>query len=88
MLSAKNMYGFREILFEYKQKGRYILICALDPDTALETSVLAPAETSLIVLKRLAARKLRKVVDKEYPEPKKKSSAYGKRQSSSGWDVS
>ena len=97
----KNMHGFHELLFEYTEKGRYISVCALDPASRLEATVIGPIDTPIPSMRQLAARKLRMVVDKKrgrrrnpsdktrsnFPKHTGSAGSYGKRESTSGWDI-
>ncbi len=87
----KELYGFKEILYEYNPKGRYLSVCALDPETLLEATVIAPKTAHLESLKRMAARKLRIVVDRKQGKQTltndKKSVEYGKQEDNSGWNL-
>ncbi len=93
--SYKNLYGFNEILFEYNPQGQYLGICAIDPETLLEATIIAPQTIELHLAKRMAARKLRMVVDKKSGKKVKPNtkthnaeiSHYGKREDTSGWNL-
>ncbi len=93
--SYKNLYGFKEILFEYNPQGQYLGVCAIDPETRMEATIIAPQTIELHFAKRMAARKLRMVVDKKLgkkPKPTKKNNNtetnhYGKREDTSGWNL-
>ena len=93
--SYKNLYGFSEILFEYNPQGLYLGVCAIDPETLLEATIIAPQTIELQQAKRMAARKLRMVVDKKFGKKAKTAnkshnteiSHYGKREDTSGWNL-
>ncbi len=94
-----DLYGFREVLFEYNPKGIYIGVCAIDPETLLEATIIGPRSANLESLKMLAIRKLRMVVDKKKSHNIKKSAqkpaksyklhneSHGKQEKTSGWDL-
>ncbi len=90
--SYKNLYGFSEILFEYNPQGMYLGVCAIDPETLLEATIIAPKTIELQQAKRMAARKLRMVVDKKFGKKMVKNNDtatnhYGKREDTSGWNL-
>ncbi len=94
--SYKDLYGFNEILFEYNPQGQYLGVCAIDPETLIEATIIAPQTVELYQLKRMAARKLRMAVDKKSGKKPKRANAksnntqtshYGKREDTSGWNL-
>ncbi len=54
----------REILYEFVMRGNSVKVSAIDPDTNTEVCIVGHANVGEVVLKRLAARKLRYVLDK------------------------
>ena len=73
----------------------YLGICAIDPETLLEATIIAPQTIELQLAKRMAARKLRMVVDKKSGKKAKRANInnnkginhYGKREDTSGWNL-
>lgn len=54
-----------EIYIEFKQIGQYIKVTAIDSVTGMEASIVGDAKASQGELKRLAAQKLRYVLEKQ-----------------------
>ena len=54
----------REVLFEVMQIGSILKINAVDAETGVEISVQGPAASGVPVLKQVALRKLRYVLEK------------------------
>lgn len=53
-----------EVLFEFHRVGSYLKVCAIDPVTGTEVSVVGPATGSRELLKRTAIAKLEMVLRK------------------------
>lgn len=54
-----------EIYIEFKQIGQYIKVTAIDSVTGMEASIVGDAKASQAELKRLAAQKLKYVLEKQ-----------------------
>ncbi len=57
--------GTREIYFEMQRIGPYMKVSALDPLTLVEVSVQGPASAREADLKRLAANKLKRAIERQ-----------------------
>jgi hypothetical protein len=55
----------REYLIEFIPIGHAIKVCAVDPETRVEVSIVGPATASEADLKRTAVRKLEYVLTKK-----------------------
>lgn len=53
-----------EVLIEFQRLGNILRVCAIDPKTGTEVTMIADPRHSETVIKRLAARKLAYVLDK------------------------
>jgi hypothetical protein len=60
--AAEAMARSREILFEVVRLGDTVKVSAIDPVTALEASVIGPANYPFELLKRTAQRKLERMI--------------------------
>jgi hypothetical protein len=61
-----------EVLFEFRPQGHYVQVAAIDPISGTEVSMVGDARQNEEVLKRIAARKLLYVMEKQRAEKKKK----------------
>jgi len=59
------MARLREVLFEFHQVGDYVKVSAVDPVTLTEVSIVGSAHVGQHELERIAANKLRYVLEKE-----------------------
>lgn len=60
-----------EVLFEFQQVGNAVKVCAIDPATRTEVSIVGAPNMSPFTLKMHALRKLKHVLaqgDKEKPD--------------------
>lgn len=55
----------REVLFEFRQVGRLTRVVAIDPVTGTEVIMVGAPGYSTRMLKRLAARKLAYVIERQ-----------------------
>ena len=55
----------KEILFEFIPKGRHVRISAIDPETLTEAVVVGDARQSTEILKAIATKKLRYIIDRQ-----------------------
>lgn len=67
------MSGRQGFLIEFIQMGNSVKVCALDPETATEVSIVAPKNISQKEMEQTAIRKLLYVLNKQQNEsgPKK-----------------
>ncbi len=61
-----------EVLIEFRPRGKYVRVAAIDPVSGTEVTMVGDARQSEEVLKRNAARKLLYVMEKQLAEKKKK----------------
>ncbi len=54
----------REYLLEYIRHGNSVKVCAVDPVTGIEVSIVGPANAGRETLKRTAVQKLEYVLEK------------------------
>lgn len=54
-----------EVLFEFISVGKSVKVCALDPKTGVEVSIVGPLNASSLDLKHIAMAKLNYVLDKK-----------------------
>jgi hypothetical protein len=57
------------VIFEFSAVGNAVKVCAVDPDTGLEVSIVGPANAGEEALRRTAMAKLRYMLDKQQPAP-------------------
>jgi len=57
------------VIFEFSAVGNAVKVCAVDPDTGLEVSIVGPANAGEEALRRTAMAKLRYMLDKRQPAP-------------------
>lgn len=55
----------REVLFEFTPRGKTIRVCAIDPDTNTEVTLVGDPRYGITHLKSLAVRKLRYVLNRK-----------------------
>ncbi len=55
----------REVLFEFYREGNAIRVCAIDPDTNTEITMVGARGYNEEILKKLAIRKLKYVLAKK-----------------------
>lgn len=58
---------FREVLFELSAVGNSVKVCAVDPATMAEATIIGPLSAGEATLKRAAVQKLRYVLAKRRP---------------------
>lgn len=63
-MKPKDIY-LPEVLFEFHQRGRSVRVCAIDPRTNTEVSIIGDPTYGEVYLKKLAVRKLRYVMAKK-----------------------
>jgi len=54
-----------EVLFELSAIGNSVKVCAIDPDTLVEATIIGPVKAGETALKHAALRKLRYVLAKK-----------------------
>ncbi len=65
-MSPKNEIELNEVLYEFRRIGGMIRVCAIDPVTNTEITMIGTSGHSEHDLKRLARRKLAYVIEKKY----------------------
>ncbi len=55
----------KEVLYEFVQQGNSLKVCAIDPETNTEVSIVGPPHYERDTLKMWARRKLERVVRKK-----------------------
>jgi hypothetical protein len=65
MVIAPEDVQLREVLFEFYREGNSVRVCALDPDSNVEITMVGAARYSESVLKNMAIRKLKYVIAKK-----------------------
>lgn len=65
---APNM-GLGNVIFEFSAVGNAVKVCAVDPDTGLEVSIVGPVSAGEDALRRTAMSKLRYMLEKRQPPP-------------------
>jgi len=63
-------YPLREVLIEFRHQGNYVRVAAIDPVTLIEVTMVGDPKQGEEILKRLAARKLKYVLNKRRKEGK------------------
>lgn len=63
------MAQLREVLFEFQRVGNYIKVSAVDPVTYTEVSIVGSPRAGQAALQRVAANKLRYVLDRNGGRP-------------------
>ncbi len=61
-----------EVLIEFRPQGKYVRVAAIDPVSGTEVTMVGDAHQSEEALKRIAARKLLYVMEKQRAEKKNK----------------
>jgi hypothetical protein len=56
--------GLGNMIFEFSAVGNAVKVCAIDPDTGLEVSIVGPVNAGEEALRRTAMSKLRYMLDK------------------------
>jgi hypothetical protein len=59
----------REVLFEFTAIGNSVKVCAIDPVTLVEASIVGPVGTDEATLRQAAVQKLRYVLAKKRAAP-------------------
>lgn len=65
------MVSDRPVYFEIRRVGSYLKVSAIDSLTGTEVSVVGPARGSDAQLKATALKKLRYVLEKQGPSPRR-----------------
>jgi hypothetical protein len=73
--NSQNM-GLGNVIFEFSVVGNAVKVCAVDPDTGLEVSIVGPANAGEEALRRTAMSKLRYMLDKRQPAPLKRGGVF------------
>ena len=55
----------KEVLFEFQRVGKHLRVCAIDPMSGTEVTMVGDPSAGKEMLKRLAARKLLYVMEKK-----------------------
>ena len=58
----------RDVIFEFSAVGNSVKVCAIDPQTGLEVSIVAPVNNGEAALRRTAMAKLRYMLEKRQPQ--------------------
>ena len=61
----------KEILFEFITKGRHVKISAIDPETLIEAVIVGDARQNTEILKAIATKKLRYIINKQQQQKQK-----------------
>lgn len=61
----------KEILFEFIPKGRHVKISAIDPETLTEAVIVGDARQNTEILKAIATKKLRYIINKQKQQKQK-----------------
>ena len=61
--------GLGNVIFEFSAVGNAVKVCAVDPDTGLEVSIVGPVNAGEAALRKTAMAKLRYMLDKRRPPP-------------------
>lgn len=64
------------VIFEFSAVGNAVKVCAVDPDTGLEVSIVGPANAGEEALRRTATAKLRYMQEKRQPAPLGRGGVY------------
>jgi len=59
--------GLGNVIFEFSAMGNAVKVCAIDPDSGLEVSIVGPVNAGEEALRRTAMAKLRYMLDKRQP---------------------
>lgn len=54
----------REVLFEFIRHGKFVKVCAIEPETGIEVQVIGDATYPTSYLEKIAVQKLKKVIQK------------------------
>ena len=65
---SANPAQLREVLFEFSAVGNSVKVCAVDPDTLVEATIIGPVSAGEQTLKHAALQKLRYVLAKKRSE--------------------
>ncbi len=65
-----------DVIFEFVAVGNAVRVCAVDPETDQEITIVGPATAGEAALRRTALAKLRYALDKNCPEPLPRSGHY------------
>lgn len=57
--------NLKEVLFEFQRFGKHLRVCAIDPKSGTEVTMIGDPSAGQEMLKRLAARKLLYVMEKK-----------------------
>lgn len=55
----------KQVFLEYTPVGRSLKVVAIDPDTGLEATIIAPTGTPRREMDRIAVRKLERLIERE-----------------------
>lgn len=58
-----------EVIFEFSAIGNSVKVCAVDPYTGKEVSIVGPLNAGEAALRRAALAKLRFVLERDRPRP-------------------
>ncbi len=68
--------GLGNVIFEFSAVGNAVKVCAIDPDTGLEVSIVGPVSAGEEALRRTAMSKLRYMLEKRQPTPLKRGGVF------------
>lgn len=64
------------VIFEFSAVGNAVKVCAVDPETGLEVSIVGPANAGEAALRRIAMSKLHYMLEKRQPAPSKRGGLF------------
>lgn len=64
------------VIFEFSAIGNAVKVCAVDPVSGLEVSIVGPASAGEAALRQTAMSKLSYMLDKQRPAPLKRGGLY------------
>lgn len=73
--NTRNM-GLGNVIFEFSALGNAVKVCAVDPDTGFEVSIVGPVSASEDALRRTAISKLRYMLEKRQPPPMRRGGTF------------
>jgi len=68
--------GLGNVIFEFSAVGNAVKVCAVDPDTGLEVSIVGPVSAGEDALRRTAMSKLQYMLEKRRPPPMKRDGVF------------
>lgn len=68
-LTARRRAMPENVIFEFSAVGNAVKVCAVDPRSGLEVSIVGPVTAGEEALRRTAMSKLRYILEKQQPKP-------------------